>query len=61
MERVQACGMVPYSSASQAVQDAVARLGPEACVVVMPEGGSTVPRIARASCYEQKELVRAGI
>ncbi|MBQ6583492.1 MAG: nickel-dependent lactate racemase [Mogibacterium sp.] len=35
--------MTPYASVSEAYAEAVSKLGPEASVLVMPYGGSTVP------------------
>lgn len=38
--------MKPYSSAQQAFDDALAKMGPEAKVITMPYGGSVLPRLA---------------
>jgi nickel-dependent lactate racemase len=37
------CGLVPFNAVDQALEEALAEIGPEARVIVLPEGGSTVP------------------
>ena len=40
---VRKCFLEPYTSAQQALDDAFAVLGPNATVLAMPYGGSTLP------------------
>lgn len=42
---VQECFLKPYASAQAAYDDAAAKLGPDASILVMPYGGSTLPRV----------------
>lgn len=39
--------MKPYSSAQQAFDDALAKMGPNAKVITMPYGGSVLPRLVK--------------
>ena len=39
--------MKPYSSAQQAFDDALAKLGDNADVITMPYGGSVLPRLVK--------------
>jgi nickel-dependent lactate racemase len=40
---VRSCGLLPFDDANRAVETALEQVGPSACVVVMPEGGSVLP------------------
>ena len=42
-ELVRSCFLMPYSDAQSALNDAFAKCGPDASVLVMPYGGSTLP------------------
>ncbi len=42
---VQQCGMAPFGDLGQAVAAAFAQLGPEARVLVLPQGGSILPAV----------------
>ena len=44
---VRKCFLTPYTSAQQALEDAMQELGPDAAVLAMPYGGSTLP-VARS-------------
>lgn len=43
-EQVRDCFLIPAKSAQEALDEAFSRLGPDATVLVMPYGGSTLPR-----------------
>lgn len=43
-ELVRSCFLTPFSSAQPALDQAFAKLGPQAEVLVMPYGGSTLPK-----------------
>lgn len=44
-ELTKKCFLTPFSSAQQALDAAFAKLGPEATVLAMPYGGSTLPQL----------------
>ena len=46
-EQVEKSFMKPYSSAQQAFDDALAKMGPDAKVITMPYGGSVLPRLVK--------------
>jgi nickel-dependent lactate racemase len=37
------CGLVPFADLDAALKAALGRLGPDACVLVLPQGGSVLP------------------
>ena len=43
-ELVRSCFLTPFQTVQQAYEAATAKLGPDASVIVMPYGGSTLPR-----------------
>ena len=43
-ELVRTCFLTPFSSVQSALDQAFAKLGPQAEVLVMPYGGSTLPK-----------------
>ena len=45
-ELTRKCFLEPFETVQAAFDHAFARLGPEAQVLVMPYGGSTLPRVA---------------
>ncbi len=46
---VRSCFLIPYKDAQTALQDAFMELGPDASVLAMPYGGSTLPHAASAA------------
>ena len=46
---VRKCFLEPFDTVQAAFDQAFARLGPEAKVLVMPYGGSTLPRVAEGA------------
>jgi nickel-dependent lactate racemase len=41
--------MTPFSSLQEAYDEAIRRLGPDASVIVMPYGGSTLPVLSASN------------
>jgi hypothetical protein len=37
------CGLVPFADLDAALKAVLGRLGPDACVLVLPQGGSVLP------------------
>ena len=44
-ELVRACGLAPFAGVTQAVEAALAQVGPDARILVIPEGGAVVPKV----------------
>jgi len=42
-ESVQRCGLVPFNDVGEAMEIALGEVGPEASVIVLPQGGSILP------------------
>lgn len=42
-EQVQCCGLVPFDNLGEAMEIALGEVGPEASVIVLPQGGSILP------------------
>ncbi len=47
-EVVRSCKMTPFQSAQEGLEEAFRKSGPQAAVLVMPYGGSTVPLVDRS-------------
>lgn len=48
--------MKPYPTAQAALEAAIAKCGPEATVLAMPYGGSTLPHAAEEQDYKKEEI-----
>jgi nickel-dependent lactate racemase len=56
-ESVQRCGLVPFKEVSEAIEMALGEVGPEASVIVLPQGGSMLPVIDDIVAAARSELL----
>ena len=48
-DSVRSCGLVPFDDADQALAAALDRMGPDASVLALPQGGSVLPVVGAIS------------